>query len=199
MFLKLARVVVEFLFFNLMGAKVYGRENVPMKGGAIVAPNHCSNWDPLLAGVALPRMVYFMAKEELFRNYFMNKICRALGAFPLHRGAIDKTAMRTSFSILKRGDLLGIFPEGTRVHGGKLGRFHSGMASLALRTGMPIVPMALIGTATAFSPKEPIMAVIGKPVSVGKGKPTADNIEKVNNIVRNEIENLIKEYRGRVK
>ncbi len=194
MFLKVGRVIVEFFMFVILGAKVYGRENVPMTGGIIVSPNHSSNIDPLLVGVALPRMIYFMAKEELFRNYFMGKLFRALGAFPLRRGTVDRVAMRNAFNILRRGDLLGIFPEGTRVKGNKLGRFHTGMASLALRTGAPVLPIALIGTETVFKKGLPIV-VIGKPIEVEKARPTKERIKEVNKIIRKEIEEMIKEHR----
>ncbi len=194
MFLKIARVVFDWLTRYVLRVEIYGRENIPAQGGAIVAPNHASNWDPVIVGSALPRMVYFMAKQELFKNYFMNKLCRALGAFPLHRGKVDKVAMRTAFEILKRGDLLGIFPEGTRVPGKELGKFHGGMASLALRLGMPIIPVAVIGTGEGDDAAKKIVAM-GKPVAVEKDKPTPENVEKVNKKIKKEIEDMQDFYR----
>lgn len=183
------------LFTKIWSLKVYGREHVPIEGGAIVVANHRSNWDPLIVGGALPRMVYFMAKEELFHNYFLGKICRILGAFPLQRGKVDKVAMRTAFGILQRGDLLGIFPEGTRIRRPGLGRFHNGAASLALRLGMPVIPIALIGTDRMGKGGLPI-AVIGEPIVVPKGKPTPEKVKEVNNLIRNEIEEMQATYRS---
>lgn len=195
MLIACVRWIFTMLFTKIWGLKIYGRERVPMTGGAIVVANHRSNWDPLIVGVALPRMVYFMAKEELFRNYFLGMICRILGAFPLQRGKVDKVAMRTAFGILQRGDLLGIFPEGTRIRRPGLGRFHSGAASLALRLGMPLIPIALIGTDRMGKGGLPI-AVIGEPITVEKGKPTPERVEEVNNIIRNEIEKMQEAHRS---
>lgn len=198
MFLKVARLIFSFITYTILGLRVYGRENVPSTGGVIVAPNHCSNLDPVLVGVALPRMIYFMAKEELFRNWGMNKVCRALGAFPLHRGTVDKVAMRTAMGIIRRGDLLGIFPEGTRVRSGILGRFHGGMASMAVRLGVPILPVAIVGSGNASFRSSHLVVEIGKPIEIEKGKATPDNVEKINDLVRKEIEFMVNKHKGTV-
>ena len=139
--------------------KVYGKENVPKEGPVIISPNHKSNNDPPLCGFALPRHVNFMAKEELFRNPISKFVCSWLGAFPVRRGGVDKLAIRHAMNLLKDNLMLGIFPEGTRQKGDRLGRFHDGVASMALRTGVPVVPVAIVGSDTMVRGK--VAVIIG--------------------------------------
>lgn len=172
---------------------IVGRENFPKEGPVIVAPNHMSNNDPCVSGLALPRHVNFMAKEELFKNPISNFFCTWLGAFPLRRGGVDKIAIRHAMNLLKDHKVLGIFPEGTRQKNDKLGRFHDGVASMALRTGVDIVPLAIMGTRNIK--RNQVAAVIGKPIKVTKEKPTAEAIARVNDELRAALEALMSEYR----
>jgi len=174
--------------------KIIGRENFPKEGPVIVASNHLSNNDPPIIGYSLPRHINFMAKEELFKNPIMSFIIRWLGAFPVKRGTVDKIAIRHSNRLLQAGKVLGIFPEGTRQRPGKLGRFHDGVASLALRTGVPVVPVALVGTAELK--RNGVACIIGKPMEVVKTRPTKETIEEFNNKLRTEMEDLINNYQG---
>lgn len=161
----------------------------------IVAPNHKSNNDPCIVGHALPRHVSFMAKEELFKNPISNFFCRWLGAFPLKRGGVDKIAIRHAMGILKDQLVLGIFPEGTRQkRDNTLGRFHDGVASMALRTGVPVVPVAIMGS---YKMKRgQVAAIIGKPIPVAKAKPTAEEIAALNEQVKIALETLMADYRA---
>lgn len=135
-----------YFFFSLYGLHVEGRENIPDKGAVIAAANHKSYFDPPLVGMALEkRRISFMAKSELFRNPLFGRLIRYLGAFPVKRNSADMTAIRRSLAELKKGQVLCIFPEGGFVHGKALGRFHPGMAFLAILTGTPILPVAIIG------------------------------------------------------
>lgn len=179
------RTVFAVVFGGYYQVIVEGRENLPTKGAVIVAPNHMSNNDPPLVGYALPRGVHFMAKEELFRNPFFAFLIRTLGAFPVRRGTVDKLAIRHAMEILKREDVLGMFPEGTRQKPGKLGRFHDGVASMALRTGVPIVPVGVIGSTEMK--RGQIVIRIGKPLEVTKAKPTAEAIATVNDRLRESL------------
>lgn len=171
-----------------------GRDKFPMEGPVIVVPNHMSNNDPCVVGLTLPRHVHFMAKKELFINPISRFFCTWLGAFPLNRGAIDKVAIMHAMRLLKADKVLGIFAEGTRQKPGRLGRFHDGAASLALRTGISIVPVALIGTAQLKRGK--VACIIGDPIPVAKNKPTPENIKVVNDQVKHAIQVMIDEYQG---
>jgi glycerol-3-phosphate dehydrogenase (NAD(P)+) len=123
-----------------------GREHLPRTGPLLLASNHRSFLDPFVIGTVARRPVYYMAKRELFEKRWQAWILNALGAFPVDRGAGDGDAMATARAILERGDCVVVFPEGTRVRPGPLGAPRRGIGRLALETGAPVVPIAVIGT-----------------------------------------------------
>jgi 1-acyl-sn-glycerol-3-phosphate acyltransferase len=123
-----------------------GREHFPAEGPCIIASNHRSFLDPFLIGTLVRRPVYFVAKKELFEKRWQAWILNSLGAFPIDRGASDQNAMGLAREILERGDVVVIFPEGTRTRPGALGQPKRGVGRLALETGAPVVPVAVIGT-----------------------------------------------------
>jgi 1-acyl-sn-glycerol-3-phosphate acyltransferase len=123
-----------------------GREHIPADGPVIFASNHRSFLDPFVIGTLTRRPVYYMAKKELFERRLQGWFLNRLGAFPVDRGAADADAMSTAREILERGECVVIFPEGTRVRPGPLGEPRRGVGRLALETGAPVVPVAVIGT-----------------------------------------------------
>jgi 1-acyl-sn-glycerol-3-phosphate acyltransferase len=124
-----------------------GREHIPRRGAVILASNHRSFLDPFVIAVMARRPIYFVAKTELFRFHpVVSWLLSALGAFPIDRGASDQESMATARAILDRGEVVLMFPEGTRVRPGSLGRPRRGVGRLALETGAPVVPVAVIGT-----------------------------------------------------
>jgi glycerol-3-phosphate dehydrogenase (NAD(P)+) len=126
-----------------------GREHVPKEGGVILAANHRSFLDPFVVGICAGRPVYFVAKRELFDKRWQGWLLNALGAFPIRRGESDVESMETAKQILERGDVVVIFPEGTRIRTGSLGKPKRGVGRLALETGAPVVPVAVHGTERA--------------------------------------------------
>lgn len=195
----IVRAVLDFLFFGIFRLHVEGRENVPQTGAIIVAPNHKSDWDPPLIGVAFnTRIIHYMAKEELFKNPFLGWLIRQFGTFPVKRGTVDRAAIRRAIRELKAGNPLGIFPEGTRIRRDGLGRFHSGMASLALMTGTPVVPVAVIGSRWLPHRKGPLAVLIGKPVPVKKQRPTDEKVAELNEVIKGKIQGLMDEYMNKV-
>jgi glycerol-3-phosphate dehydrogenase (NAD(P)+) len=125
----------------------FGREHVPSEGGVILAANHKSFLDPFVIGCCLRRPVYFVAKRELFDRRWQGWLLNALGAFPVRRGESDEQMMETAKEIVARGDVVVIFPEGTRIRNpDELGRAKRGVGRLVLETGAPVVPIAVTGT-----------------------------------------------------
>ena len=143
------RVVLQPLLMLLFWLKRIGREHIPTSGGVIIAPNHRSFLDPWVVGICLRRPVYFVAKRELFQRRWMGWFLNSLGAFPIRRGESDEEAMETARQLVARGEAILIFPEGTRIRRGSLGDPKRGVGRLALETGAPVVPVAVMGTERA--------------------------------------------------
>jgi 1-acyl-sn-glycerol-3-phosphate acyltransferase len=142
----MARALLVPFFLVYLRMHRIGREHLPRGGPLLLAANHRSFLDPFVIGTLVRRPVYYMAKRELFQRRWQAWILNALGAFPVDRGAGDRDAMRTARAILRRGDCVVIFPEGTRTRRGPLGEPHRGVGRLALETGAPVAPVSVIGT-----------------------------------------------------
>ena len=123
-----------------------GREHIPAEGPVIFVSNHRSFLDPFIVGLCCRRPVYYVAKQELFTHKLFGWFISSLGAFPVRRGEADADMVETAKAILKRGDPVLIFPEGTRIRPGALGKPKRGVGRLALETGATVVPVAMIGT-----------------------------------------------------
>jgi 1-acyl-sn-glycerol-3-phosphate acyltransferase len=125
----------------------FGREHVPREGGVILAANHKSFLDPFVIACCVRRPVYFVAKRELFGKRWQGWLLNALGAFPVRRGESDEESIETAKAIVNRGDVVVIFPEGTRIRKpDELGNARRGTGRIVLETGAPVVPIALTGT-----------------------------------------------------
>ena len=134
------------LFKLITRIEIKGIENLP-DGPFILASNHINNFDVLTIGISLPRHPLFMAKEELFKNWFLGWNFRMAGTFPVKRGGYDTWAMKQAGLILRAGQMLVIFPEGTRGgHKAQLRRGKPGVVMLALENNVPVVPLAILGT-----------------------------------------------------
>jgi len=125
--------------------RVWGREHVPRRGGALLVSNHQSFLDPVLVAVGLPRQVHYMARRSLFRVPGFRGLIRSLNAFPVRRGGVDVSAVREAVSRLEAGELVLVFPEGTRTPDGRIQPLRRGVELLARRARVPIVPVVIDG------------------------------------------------------
>jgi len=160
---ELIRYCVFFISFITMRLRLRGRNNVPRKGPYIIAPNHLSWVDIPLIAAFVPGKVIYMAKEESFHSR-IGWIVRFLGAFPVKRGEGDRQAIRAADDQLKQQKVFVIFPEGTRSKTHTLAKGQSGVSLIALRAGVPIVPVAIYGSESALKK-------FGAPVTISYGEP----------------------------
>jgi len=160
---------------GLFRARVFGRRNLPERGGAILACNHQSYLDPIFLGLRVTRPVHYMARESLFRWPVFGALIRSLNAFPVKRGLADLAAMREAVRRLRAGAFLVVFPEGTRTRTGEMGPLHAGVGAMARRAGVPVVPAVVEGAFAAWprhrrwpAPKT-VWVAFGRPLAAPAG------------------------------
>ena len=142
----IVRAILQLFFLTYFRMRRIGREHLPACGAVIVAANHRSLLDPFVIATMARRPMYYVTKKELSRQKWVAWLLGAFGAFPVDRGASDAELITTAKAILARGDVVLIFPEGTRIRPGSLGTPKLGVGRLALETGAPVVPVAVLGT-----------------------------------------------------
>jgi len=138
------------LFKSVMKMEASGLENLPPAGPIILPANHVTNFDVFPMQFAIPRVIFFMGKSELFKNPILDILIRNLSGFPVNRGDKEHWAMRHALKVLKNGQLLGMFPEGRRSKGRGLGVAKTGTARLAIEADCPIVPVTVLGSDKFF-------------------------------------------------
>jgi 1-acyl-sn-glycerol-3-phosphate acyltransferase len=130
--------------------RVVGRENIPETGPAILAPVHRSFADFGFAAFCTERKLFFMTKDEMWNNKWLGKLLLTVGAFPVHRESADREALQRAEEVLRRGELLVLFPEGTRREGRDIEDLMEGATFLSARTGAPIIPIGIGGSDLAM-------------------------------------------------
>jgi len=199
------RTWVTLIILFAASIKVEGLSNLPAKGPAILVSNHFNLADPPVLTWVMPRRIVWMAKRELFDIPVIGWLFRAFGLIPVRRYEGDLKALRKAQNALKRGHVLGMFPEGTRSAGAGLLEGEPGTAFIALRTGAPVVPVAIWGTEdislpwAAFRFKGSHVNVrIGKPVRLPENKRASrEEIAAATRAIMLEIAALLPEkYRG---
>lgn len=153
--------------------KVEGKENIPKNEKFIVAANHMSNRDPFLLPLALNLPIAFMAKEELFENFFSRTLMDFCGAFAVRRDKVEVSTIKTALNIKNTDWMLGLFPQGTRDSSERVEKITKGFASFAKATKTGILPVAIIGSDK--KPQWPFCSDIT--VKIGKLIPYGDNID----------------------
>jgi 1-acyl-sn-glycerol-3-phosphate acyltransferase len=180
----IARAVLTPIFRFCWRLHVRGLQHVPEKGGAIFCPNHTSVIDSFFLPLALPRKITFVGKAEYMDDWKTKYIFPAIGMIPIDRGggSAAERALNTAARVLQKGEFFGIYPEGTRARDGRLHRGHTGPARLAIRTGVPIIPVGIRGTrdvqppeATMPKPFRSVEVCFGEPVDPARYAGRADD------------------------
>lgn len=186
----LGKFLCSVIFKPLYRVKVIGRDHFPKEGGVLLCTNHIDNFDPPVVGIACPRDVHFMAKEELFSVPVLKTVLPKVKAFPVKRGMSDREAFRKALKILKSGEVVGLFPEGTRSTTGELGPGLAGAGFFALKGDAVVMPCAIIGPYKLF---KPLKVVYGKPIDIAPYRERRASSEEVTEVIMTEIRKLIEQ------
>jgi len=184
------KALVKTALTPLYRFEVVGTEKFPEEGGILLCSNHIHALDPPVVGMTSPRTVHFMAKEELFKVPVLGKLLPQVNAFPVKRGMSDREALRSALRILKNGDVVGLFPEGTRSTDGVLKKGLSGAGFFALRGNADVMPCAIIGP---YKPFSKVKVVYGDPVLMEPFRERKASAEEVTTVIMASIQKLLDE------
>lgn len=160
-FYRIIKAILRVFTALCFRIRVVTPENVPLEGAAVMALNHRSNWDVIVALARSPRKLHFMAKHELFKNKLFASVLTAMGAFPVHRGKGDIGAIKAALARLHAGDMIAMFPEGPRVREGQTASVKPGAVMLAIKGKAPIVPVCISGK---YGFRSKITLTFGQPI-----------------------------------
>ena len=186
------RVIIKFIFkifaIILYRPKIVGKENLPKDGGALLCPNHVSTLDAAVIVAMFKRKVNVLAKEELFKNGFLCWIADLFGIYPVKRGKADMQAIKISLTLLKRNELLLMFPEGTRNGMAKGIKPKNGAVLIAAIAGKPIIPIGIQGS---FKPFTKVIVNIGKPIDYSKLKEEVKDKEQASELTKDLMKEIV--------
>ena len=170
-----------------------GWERIPASGGAVIAASHDSLIDPFVLGVATPRVIHYMAKAELWRYPVLRELVRGFGAFPVRRGRGDTAALGHGRELLERGELIGMFPQGTCLPY-RHRPWRRGAARLAKAAGVPLVPVCLVNTERALRPRRPKLGLPKIHVHVAEPIDPEGGVDEVTAEAERRVEELRRPY-----
>ena len=195
-FIKFFSYIYLKIFFRF---RIYGKENIPAEGKMLLCGNHSSNNDTLMIAMVTDREIHFMAKEELFNKPVIGWAIKKAHAILVHRDGNDMVAIRNAIRVLNNGDILGIFPQGTRDKCGihKPGSFKSGVATISVKTQSPVVPVYISEEYRLFRRNS---IYVGKPINTWEyapKKPTQEDYEHIaNDIIRGAVIELENKWKA---
>jgi len=197
LYYRVVRQIARFVKF-IRGGKTYGLENVPKEGPVLIISNHNAAVDPLLTIPVFPYHVTYVGKAGLRDNAIFNWFSRNMNAILLEDDKQELAALRGMLNRLKEGDSIFLYPEGHRYNTGKVEPFQNGAAFLAIRAGVPIVPLAVRDMHYLFIPgKHKIQVRIGKPIILEEGlRPTKENMDMVSEQLRAAVQELVDQCYG---
>lgn len=193
--LNVIRFFVKIVFFILFRITISGIDNIPKNGAAVLCSNHTGELDMFVIGYRTNRLVRWMAKEELFKNPVVSFLFKWLGAFPVKRGKADFEAIKTALQLLEEGHIVGIFPQGTRIRNKNVSKVKAkgGAALLAVKAGVPIIPVAIEGKYRLFNK---VKVTFGKPFYVNESdeqKLSKEQLNEISERIMDEIYNLMED------
>jgi len=168
LFYRAVRAILLAFSKTFWRAKFEGTEHIPKTGAFVLAPVHRSNVDtPILSGITTRRL-HYMGKDSMWKIAWIGRIFTALGSYPVHRGTADREALRVTTELLRKGEAVVIFPEGTRQTGPLVQPLFEGAAFVALKAGVPIVPVGIGGTEQAMPKGSKMLRPVKVHVLVGE-------------------------------
>ncbi len=173
--------VVSPVLHAYLRGHIYGAKHVPKEGPLVVVSNHASDFDPPLLSCAVGRPVAYMAKEELFRIPVLKQGIELYGAYPVKRGAADRSAIRSALNCLSEGWAVGLFLEGTRTVDARITNPKLGAALIAAKAKVPLLPISLWGTEAIFKKGSPVPRPVPVTVRIGQviDPPTSTKREEL--------------------
>lgn len=199
-FYKIGHALSHFIFSTLYETDVYGESNIPRKGSFILACNHSSFFDPFIAGCFFQRPIYFFARNTLFTNRIAAWFLKKFNAIPVNISGSDPSSLKRIISLLKSGQGLLLFPEGTRSYDGAFLPAKKGIGMIACRTQSPVVPLYIQGAHKTWPRKKSfpvlkkkIVLTYGKPISGSEydpGREDSERYQKASNLILSRIKSL---------
>lgn len=183
------KAIIKFLSLILYRVKVVGEENLPTETAAIVCANHVHPLDAPVIVTNVKRKMNVIAKEELFKNGIVRWLAKVFEVYPIKRNSADMQAIKISLKLLKNNALLLIFPEGTRNGLKKGAKVKNGPVMMAIKAGVPIVPVGFQGS---FKPFTKVVVNIGKPIEYTEYKGKTNDKELISNLTKELMEEIIK-------
>lgn len=183
--------IMRLWFAIMFKVEIKGKENVPAEGNAIICANHYSNYDPFAAAIYLDRLPRYIGKKELFENKILAYLLKEVRVFPLDRKAVmDMKAVKTGLKVLKDGEILGIFAEGTRVKEGEHVDAKGGVALFAMKGNANVIPCAISGK---YKFRNKITVEYGAPLALDEfrgQKLTAEVMSEITDVIMGKVEEM---------
>lgn len=197
---RICRKISQLLYIFLFQGRAFGVEHVPRSGGVLLASNHQSYLDPVIATLALPREGTYMARDSLFEHPTLRRVIEYFHAFPVKRGQADMRAIKEMIRRLRGGELVLAFPEATRTADGSIGPMRSGIVLVARKVRVPIVPTLILGAFEAWPRTQklphpsPLLAAYDEPIYPHEHPEWSD--EQCVSTLRDRILTLQRQYRS---
>lgn len=185
---KIIKAVIKLYLKIFFRVKIVGQENVPKNKPAIICPNHLSYYDPAIIVAFNKRHVNMIGKKELMKNVFTRFLCKNFNVFLVDRNGRDIEAVKHSLNVLKKGELLGIFPEGTRNGLAKGVEPKNGAVQMAIKTGTPIIPVGIKGNYKLF---KQVVVTYGKPIYYNKDDLNTQDKELITKLTSRLMESIV--------